>query len=224
MRRVVSMSALVLALGLPRLAGAQADPLGSPALSVQRAELSALVEALQAQGIPTDSILAKLREGVAKHVPGPLIARAAQTVAERLRIAASLARPASSGARRSAIVVLAEALEAGIGRGDLVRLERSMAGVSSSALLLAVEAATELRDRGFGGSAAVDAVREAYQSGGTGSFRRLLRDVAAGGFESSADRDERLLGAARGAGRDREREEHDVLHGWGHTKAGSGGR
>ncbi|MBI2896252.1 MAG: hypothetical protein HYY06_22025 [Deltaproteobacteria bacterium] len=226
---MLTRCAVVLSLmGLAEVAQAQdgaparqnGDPLSSPALGPEGPALAAIVEGLGRDGIPSDLVLNKVREGLAKHVPPALITRAARALAARLRAAATLVTRGSAGDRRRVIRALAEALESGLTRGDLDRLLGGLAGASASALALAIDTATELRDRGFGSVAAVDAVRETYRLDGPDGFRSLLTEVATTGLASGSDRDERLVGVARGHDRDGE----SRGRAWGHSKAGGGSR
>lgn len=145
-----------------------------------RSELEAALELARARGLPTEWLLDKIAEGLAKHVPPGRIPPAVQTLLTRIEAAArvtkQLPKPAEPAARSALLRAATEALAVGAPEHALVGLGRAVAegGGSAADVRAGMVSVAELGERGFAGSTAVDAVRTAFERAGTEGWPTLL--------------------------------------------------
>ncbi|HJL17070.1 MAG TPA: hypothetical protein RMH99_15500, partial [Sandaracinaceae bacterium LLY-WYZ-13_1] len=165
----VTMLALGVAAGAPAHAQ-ESSVLSDPRLAAVRPRLSEAVEAAERDGLPPAWLLDKVAEGLSKHVPPPLIARAVDTLLSRMRAADGMVRdvPGVRGrARRRLLRVAVDALSAGApaeGVGRLVReAARGDRAGAAGRVREALVTVAELAERDFSGPAAVQAARDAYR-------------------------------------------------------------
>ncbi len=113
------LSALIVcAAAAPSLLAQGPDPLAKLD-TVSRALVRSLVDSARAEGLPSEPVLSKAQEGVAKHAPSPAIARAVRTVFLSLREARNTL---GSSASRDELTAAAAALQAGIPASALTDL------------------------------------------------------------------------------------------------------
>jgi hypothetical protein len=161
-------------------ASAQAAGLDDARLAPVRGELTQAVEAARAEGLPSDWLLEKVREGLSKRVPPPMIARAVTTLLARMRTADALVSSLVRDpvARRPLLRAAVDALAAGAPERPLRALVREAAqGGGDDAPARASEAlvtVAELAERGFSGDAAVSATADAYRRGRRAGLFELL--------------------------------------------------
>ncbi len=121
------LTALVaLAAAAPALLAQGSDPLARLD-TAGRALVRALVDSARAEGLPTEPVMSKAQEGVAKHAPSEAIARAVRTVFLSLREAH---RTLGTGASRDELTAAAAALQAGIPASALTDLRANAHGKS----------------------------------------------------------------------------------------------
>jgi len=180
-------------------ADAERAALEHPALISERATLSATMASARAGGLPTELLVAKLREGVAKRVPPARIAHAVTLLHQRLQSADRLLRgvpSAPTNDRRNALYALVDALNAGLTEGDLMRVIAAL-GASGREPRVVVEVAVtmaELAERGFAGDSVVRAIALAWDRGGVRAMPSVI--VAAAGLGPQvASRDAALQAA-----------------------------
>lgn len=109
---------IVFATAAPSLLAQGPDPLAKLD-TVSRALVRSLVDSARAEGLPSEPVLSKAQEGVAKHAPSPAIARAVRTVFLSLREARNTL---GSSASRDELTAAAAALQAGIPASALTDL------------------------------------------------------------------------------------------------------
>lgn len=171
-----------------------------------RGRIAVSIQAAQAEGLPSEWLLAKAAEGLAKHVPPARIAAAVETLLVRIRHAESVVAtlPAHAG-RRGTLRAVVEALSVGAPRAELQGLAAELLRLdrARSAALLRAGATTvaELGERGLPGLEAARATRAALQSGGPSAWRRLVASANRTEGQPAARRLSALLAAANNAGR-----------------------
>lgn len=190
----------------PAAAHAQADELADPRLDAVRPQLTAALDAAEREGLPGEWLRDKVAEGLSKRVPAPLVARAVETLLDRMRVGDRLVRDVAGTRGQSRRLLLrsaVDALSAGAPAERLGPLVREAAGGDRATAALRVRevlvAVAELGEREFSGAAAVEAVHEAYRRGrrrGLGELLQRARRI--GGAEG---RDQALRQAGRGVGR-----------------------
>ncbi len=130
MKRLAGRRGLValiaLAAAAPSLFAQGPDPLAKLD-TAGRALVRSLVDSARAEGLPSEPVLSKAQEGVAKHAPNPAIARAVRTVFLSLRQARNTLGPKAS---RDELTAAAAALQAGIPASALADLRASGHGKS----------------------------------------------------------------------------------------------
>ena len=205
-----ALVAVLLASGVGTRAHAQTAPVDDPRLASVRDRLVAAVRAADGAGLPSDWIVLKIREGLAKRAHPERIALAAELVLSRMRDAQPIGRlmPATSRQddRRAILRALLDALAAGAPPGELGSLVRAIVAADPAHaqrdVLRGLAVLTELSERGFGGAAATRATRVAHGRGGSGAWSGLLRSAVGISGGSSAERGQRLEQSARALGRD----------------------
>lgn len=187
-RITVGVLAVGVLWGLPVVAAAQgASPLADARLSEVRPVLETTLAAAENEGLPTQPLVEKMREGLAKHVPPPRIAAAVQMLLDQLRSANHLlsAVPASAKVPHDRLVEAgAEALMAGADPHALSELisalTRSAHGQAAAPLVEeALVVVAELGERGLDGRLAATSVRTAFRTQGRRGWDNLLRSVRA---------------------------------------------
>lgn len=175
-----------------------------PQLESVRDRLEAAVATARTEGLPTEPLEAKVREGLAKRVPPPRIAMAVDTLLKNLRTADRLVGrvPGDNDTDREALVLSAtEALTAGADSRALDRLVTSLArsDVSDTTPLIqeALVVTAELAERGVDGTLAADSTRIAFRSQGRTGFRNLLHTVRSLGRATQAEQARAVRRAAR---------------------------
>ena len=134
---LILMAALVVALPVHAQTAAQDET----ALAAMRASMSASAHASLAsavrdarqRGLPTEPLITKAQEGVAKKIPGERIVVAVRTTVEQLGRAQGLLR-GNTPPRASDISVVADALQRGVPEDAIKRLASDERGRSSIAL------------------------------------------------------------------------------------------
>jgi hypothetical protein len=121
---------------------------GAPAFSQADLpeQLGAIVDAVEAQGLPAGALEAKANEGLAKGVPAARIAGVLEGMAADLALVADTLGPQAHGSDREAVLAASiSAQSAGISAGGL----RSLAVLPSGVRARAIQAAADLLRLGF---------------------------------------------------------------------------
>lgn len=187
-RIAVGMLAIGALWTLPIVASAQGpSPLADARLSEVRPQLETSLTTAQNEGLPTQPLVEKMREGLAKHIPPPRIAAAVQMLLTQLRTADQLLSkvPASAKVPHDRLVMAAaEALMAGAEPHALSQLVTALThsahGQAAAPLVEeAVVVVAELGERGLDGRLAATSVLTAYRTQGRQGWANLLRSVRA---------------------------------------------
>lgn len=213
--------ALMFAMPLTAHAQASQEVLDHPDLAEQRAELSMLLRS-EDSTLPTELLIEKVREGIAKHVPVPRILQAVRIVRERMQVADGLlsgAPRAPVAARTAAVRGLVDALNAGLTRADLEAVLASLGSASRDLVAVREVAVTlaELAERGFRTATAVAAATSAWRQGGVKALPSVIALASRIGPSVSA-RDEALtqgvsqLSLPRGAAHAASERSNNAVH------------
>jgi hypothetical protein len=128
-----------------------------PRLGGSTADVRAVVDRAAANGLPTDLLVDKVREGLAKGVPPARIALVVRGLADSLGRARTEAQSAKVAAPSAGLLkAIVEAHAAGVGASDVATVLRS----SGRALERAVQVLTDLAQRGYPVSVAARTVSE----------------------------------------------------------------
>lgn len=156
---------------------AQDAPLDDARVASVRDRLAAAAARAEEEGLPRAWVEAKVREGLAKHVPPARIAAAVEQLAGRMREAATIARSVPVTGRTEVARAVLDALAIGA-RGDaLGLLVREVAQRNGSATLdsqRALAAIAELGERGFEPALATQSAVMAWRRGGRDALRSLV--------------------------------------------------
>lgn len=190
---------MVSVLALPLVTHAQArnlDPstralLADPALATEGARLGELIASIDPSALPQALLIEKVREGLAKRVPAARIVQAVTVLRDRLLVVdrlleASARTPAT--ARSAAAIALVDALNAGLSEAELATVLRALGGAARELSVVREVAITmaELAERGFGGSAVVNATTWAWRQGGVASLPGVIAAAVQVGTQVSS--------------------------------------
>ncbi|MCC6874153.1 MAG: hypothetical protein IT378_07575 [Sandaracinaceae bacterium] len=190
------------------------QPLDDPRLSAVRGSIAAALADAEREGLPSEWLLAKVREGLSKRVPPPRIAAAVGQLLSRMRDADAMVAPVAperGPQRRQLLRAAVDALNVGApsaGLGQLVREASPRGAAHVREVLVAV---AELGERGFGAPAAVEAVREARRGAGVAPLIERARRLGPSGRDDALRETGRELGRGRGLdhpGRGRDHDSH----------------
>ncbi|MGQ0537350.1 MAG: hypothetical protein ACT4R6_00255 [Gemmatimonadaceae bacterium] len=163
MRALVRLSAAFLGLVLTAGVGAQVttpDERLSARLDPEtRDRVAALVDSLRGEGLPTEPIIERALEGVAKKKDGQLIVKVVSGFATHLRTARSMLGPASS---QREIIAGANALRAGVKPDDLSRVRTAR---ETARYAVALDVLTGLMNRSVPGDTAVRVIVSLVRAG-----------------------------------------------------------
>jgi hypothetical protein len=199
------MAAALLAAAAPARAQ-PSSPTEDERLDPVRASLEASLRAAEKEGLPSDMLLHKVREGLAKQVPPQRIAAAVQGLLGTLRTADRLLAPVPPHpqvSRPELVRLTAEALVAGASAGQLEQLVgaivRSDRGQAAPLVRDGIGVVAELVERGVDGQVAAEGARTAFQRHGARGWRAVLRAVRVlGPTSTEAERARTVRRAADG--------------------------
>jgi hypothetical protein len=226
--RTMTLPSLIARLALPGLllwCGAGVAWAGTPLPPSQRLDpvrpaLEQLIARAEQAGVPSELIVSKVREGLAKGIPPETIRAVAERLARDLGDATQVLRVnRKADASPGLVRALAEARAAGVEAAVLLPLVE--ARVSDALVVRALETVTELSVRGYPGPraafviqrvvehdpeavgrvvAGVESIRRAQTISRADSLGALARNLASvnGSFESALNRS--LEGSEHGAG------------------------
>lgn len=171
----------LIALGVASSAVAQDVPRDRPIddarVASVRDRLTAAATRAEDEGLPRAWIEAKVREGLAKHVPPARIAAAVEQLAGRMREAATIARTVPVAGRTEVARAVLDALAIGArseALGQLVREVAQRNGSAASDAQRALAAIAELGERGFEPALATQSALTAWHRGGRDALRTLV--------------------------------------------------
>jgi len=119
-----------------------------PRLATVRAELAQVVERAAQDGLPTDVLVAKIQEALAKSVPPPRILAVVHTLASDLASARAFAAPLMASGKEPQVALLralAETKAAGVALPQTTALVRT----GGDRAVKAVQVLTDLATRGY---------------------------------------------------------------------------
>lgn len=188
----------------PAAQSGAADLLADARLAAIRDRLQSALDRADAKGLPSAWLLDKVAEGLAKRVPPPRIVPAVETLlarveaADRVLVAIEQRSARAVGARGPTLRAATEALAVGAPEQALTGLGRAIAAAGGEAEEVRAGFAhvAELGERGFDGSAAVDAVHVAFERGGPAAWPALLSRAERIGPDGPEARVEALRGIA----------------------------
>jgi hypothetical protein len=164
---------------------------GGRSSDVDQAALNAMVESARAAGLPVELLIEKAREGVAKRVPAPRITQAVMLLHQRMQVADRLLRDvprAPANERRTALVALVDALNAGLTEADLTGVIAVLGAAARQPRVVAEVAVTlaELAERGFARASVVRAIAVAWERGGVRAMPPVIAAAAEIGTQVAA--------------------------------------
>jgi hypothetical protein len=185
---------------------AEASVLDDPRLEAVRGRLGADLRAAARAGLPVPPLEDKIREGLAKRAPPPLIAGAVSSLLGHLRTADGMLRPVRPHprvARPELVRLTAEALVAGADARELGQLvqtiSRSEGDGAAPVVRDGMTVVSELVERGVDGAVAAEGARTAFHRHGTRGWRALVRAVRALGPTTAGERARVVRRAAQGS-------------------------
>ena len=193
-----------------------AQPLADARLAPVRARLLAASARARADGVPAEWLDAKVREGLAKHVPAARIAAAVEQLAERIHEATTIARTTPVSGRTEVARAVLDALAAGARVEPLAALVGEVARDDANASedsRAALRVVAELGERGFAADLATESTRAAWRNGGREGLRALLeaaRHIPRSEASASGDALQRAANAPRPRGAQREQAHGDA--------------
>jgi len=192
-RRVLTLVALVLA----SVSAARAQARGPAVLPIADAKARVAVEReiarAEARGLPTQPLIAKAMEGVAKQAPGEQIEAAVASMAKRLEQARTLLAPSTSAAE---LASGAEALRAGVPAAMLKQV-RAAWPVERS-VVMPLDVLTELVARKIPAKHALEQITALMRRGATPSQIASLGQAVQADVASGLEPDAALEVRARG--------------------------
>jgi hypothetical protein len=144
-------------ISLPGLGHGEAGPLDDPRLGQSAGELRALVAGAAHDGLPSELLVDKLREGLAKGVPPPRLVAAERALATALAHAHAEAVPFGEAARdRALIKAIVDAHRAGVSAAEVTAVLTAV--LPPGQRTRALEVLTDLAVRGYPADAAARTV------------------------------------------------------------------
>jgi hypothetical protein len=188
----------------PAAQAGSAGILADARVAAIRERVQSALDRAEAKGLPSEWLLDKVAEGLAKRVPPPRIVPAVEALlarieaADRVLVAVEGRSARATSARGPSLRAALEALTVNAPEQALVGLGRAVAarGGKPEDVRAGFTSVAELGERGFEGSAAVDAVRVAFERGGPGAWPALLSHAERIGPDGPEARVEALRGVA----------------------------
>ncbi len=173
------------------------------------------VEEARSRRLPTDSLAAKVHEGLAKRMPGQAIVRAVDLMCEDYSFARSVLGRAGSSPSLQDVAAVGDSLRLGLTRAELSELAGYDPAVSAAMLATAATARAYLNSIRFAPSLSSDLLRQGILSASlTPPWARLFRVVQrarAAGLTDAVVADAAARTLAEGG------EPSDLLHALGFT-------